>query len=343
LIRLSQSLEVCLQSEQHWKVGPILSDAIETRIKVLSNVMEQNVQVLRDFLLKNEMKVTFMLPARPWSTHFQPTWQSTPFSTSSSSSAYTSMTQLMAHLVRDWSNEGEAVRQSVYGWCLQQLSCPNDNKLRILVPGAGLARLAWDLACQGHAVEANEVSLPMAVLAHQILHSPKTVRVYPFLTDGWVNEANSELRYQPMDIHPPDWSVPVHLSYTVGDFLEVYGSATNPSSFDVVLTVFFLDTAPNILDYLILIFNLLKPGGKWIHVGPLQWHMEAQIYPAANELERVIQSLGFHIQHWSIDDTAMDYRLQEHTTRRSTKFEGYHPLRMVAVKETVGKQEYRPN
>eukprot|EP00879_Flechtneria_rotunda_P018353 GHRR01019250.1.p1 GENE.GHRR01019250.1~~GHRR01019250.1.p1 ORF type:complete len:148 (+),score=74.27 GHRR01019250.1:576-1019(+) len=43
-------------------------------------------------------------------------------------------------------------------------------------------------------------------------------------------------------------------------------------TFDAVVTSFFIDTAHNVLDYLEVIHHVLKPGGYWIHLGPLLWH-----------------------------------------------------------------------
>ena len=38
-------------------------------------------------------------------------------------------------------------------------------------------------------------------------------------------------------------------------------------SWDCIATVFFIDTAHNILKYIETIWNILKPGGYWINVG----------------------------------------------------------------------------
>ncbi|CRK34715.1 hypothetical protein BN1708_019593, partial [Verticillium longisporum] len=45
-------------------------------------------------------------------------------------------------------------------------------------------------------------------------------------------------------------------------------------TYDVVATVFFLDTAPNLVRYLETILSCLKPGGLLVNVGPLLWHFE---------------------------------------------------------------------
>lgn len=56
-----------------------------------------------------------------------------------------------------------------------------------------------------------------------------------------------------------------------GDFLDVMGPHT-ADTYDAVVTCFFIDTAHNVLDYLRRISLVLKPGGKWINLGPLLYH-----------------------------------------------------------------------
>ena len=55
-------------------------------------------------------------------------------------------------------------------------------------------------------------------------------------------------------------------------FQQVYSAEDYRSSKDVVVTSFFLDTARNVLDYIELIHQILKPGGHWINLGPLLYH-----------------------------------------------------------------------
>lgn len=61
---------------------------------------------------------------------------------------------------------------------------------------------------------------------------------------------------------------------SASDFLLLYGSEDQKDRFDAVATVFFLDTAPNIIRYIEVVQNCLKSGGLLINVGPLLWHFE---------------------------------------------------------------------
>mmetsp|Transcript_7563 Transcript_7563/g.13892 ORF Transcript_7563/g.13892 Transcript_7563/m.13892 type:complete len:161 (+) Transcript_7563:1839-2321(+) len=63
------------------------------------------------------------------------------------------------------------------------------------------------------------------------------------------------------------------MSMCAGEFLSCYSSQKN--EWDAIMTCFFIDTAPNILAYLKVIFAALKPGGVWINGGPLLWHWQS--------------------------------------------------------------------
>ncbi len=61
---------------------------------------------------------------------------------------------------------------------------------------------------------------------------------------------------------------------SASDFLLLYGAEDHKDSFDAVATVFFLDTAPNVIRYIEAIKNCLRPGGILVNMGPLLWHFE---------------------------------------------------------------------
>ena len=61
---------------------------------------------------------------------------------------------------------------------------------------------------------------------------------------------------------------------TAGDFILSYSTPDQTATFDAVITVFFIDTAPNLIRYIQTVRNALKPGGLWINIGPLLWHFD---------------------------------------------------------------------
>jgi len=79
------------------------------------------------------------------------------------------------------------------------------------------------------------------------------------------------------------------LSMCAGEFLEVY--ADDVACWDAVVTCFFLDTAPNAMEYVEAIERMLVPGGVWINFGPLMYHWCSS---AANERDdRFHRSMEF--------------------------------------------------
>lgn len=215
---------------------------------------------------------------------------------------------LFRQLVRDWSILGCDERESTYSPILEKLSefFIDPAGVRVLVPGAGLGRLVYELANRGFDVQGNEFSLIMLFTSELILnHSSKDKwDVYPFLFP-FSNVITSSDQCTPITV--PDLEISStlgNMSMTAGDFLEVYGREEEQNNWDCVVTCFFLDTAPNILKYLETIKRILKQGGYWINLGPLLYHFEGNdasvsIELTLEELTQVIEKLGYRIHHRS--------------------------------------------
>ena len=97
----------------------------------------------------------------------------------------------LKQFARDWSTLGSSERASAYDPILAALErymlCPTISaraEKRILVPGAGLGRLAFDIAKKGYSCQGNEFSFFMLVASHFVLNSTRTVGehvIYPFV------------------------------------------------------------------------------------------------------------------------------------------------------------------
>ena len=118
------------------------------------------------------------------------------------SMSYDSMEQVIVHLTRDWSTRGNLVRTRLYfdgilPTLANVLPPPHGAgtgegadlgaPLRVLVPGAGLGRLALELAARGYAVEVNECSGVMVSALHTIV-----AEILPNLHFG--DETSTEVR-----------------------------------------------------------------------------------------------------------------------------------------------------
>ena len=95
----------------------------------------------------------------------------------------------LKQIVRDWSDAGAAERQDCYGKILKKLEhqfphVEGRSLKKVLVPGAGLGRLAFEIAKLGFECQGSEFSLFMLIASHFILNkcqSANTHVVYPFI------------------------------------------------------------------------------------------------------------------------------------------------------------------
>ena len=74
-------------------------------------------------------------------------------------------------------------------------------------------------------------------------------------------------------------------------------------SFDAVCTVFLLDAVEDVEALLRTIWHVLKPGGYWLNLGPLQWHEHSRLKLSLGELLLAIREVGFTLEpaplNWS--------------------------------------------
>ncbi|KAH7418376.1 N2227-like protein-domain-containing protein [Cadophora sp. MPI-SDFR-AT-0126] len=188
---------------------------------------------------------------------------------------------------RDWSAEGSAEREACYGPVIKALKKEQETRsgpsMKVLVPGAGLGRLVFDLCCAGFDTEGNEISFHQLLASSYILNHCRKAQAHRLFP--WVHSfSNHRSRTNHLrsvlvpDIHPAATLAaveePGEMSMSASDFLLLYGDMDQKDSFDAVATVFFLDTAPNVIRYIEVIKNCLRKGGLLVNIGPLLWHFE---------------------------------------------------------------------
>ncbi|CAB1321632.1 unnamed protein product [Coregonus sp. 'balchen'] len=169
--------------------------------------------------------------------------------------------------VRDWSEAGQAERDSCYLPLIQEIQrlFPSNkcdvSKVSVLVPGAGLGRLACE--------KVNSMTL------------------YPWIHQFSNNKRSSD-QTRPIsfpDVNPQSLPPNSDFSMVAGDFQEVY---TEPNTWDCVATCFFIDTAHNVIDYVETIWNILKPGGNMAN--------ELSIELSYEDVREAILKYGFHLE-----------------------------------------------
>ncbi len=195
-------------------------------------------------------------------------------------------------LYRDWSAEGAAERAACYDPVVDEIRAHeighvgNKEDMRVLVPGAGLGRLVFEICRHGYSVEGNEISYHQLMASNWILNHTiegQQHDLYPFALEfSNVRSREDQLMSVKIpDVHPSSrlrsaegstMDPTDRMSMTAADFVVLYSQPMNRHRFDVVATVFFIDTAPNLIRYIKTVRNCLMEGGIWINHGPLLWH-----------------------------------------------------------------------
>ncbi|XP_030022319.2 carnosine N-methyltransferase [Manduca sexta] len=216
---------------------------------------------------------------------------------------------VLKNIVRDWSDMGAPEREQCYTPILEEMEerFPLDeisdrSQVKVLVPGAGLGRLAWEIAARGYMCQGNEFSLFMLFASNFILN--KCPEANKYTVHPWVHQYvnNVTCDHQLLaarfpDVRPSGDRPNRNFSMTAGDFLRVY---TESDEWWCVATCFFIDCAPNVIEFIERIYKILRPGGFWINLGPLLYHYSDM--PSANSIEppydlllEIIADVGFDI------------------------------------------------
>ncbi|KAL3494965.1 N2227-like protein-domain-containing protein [Aspergillus germanicus] len=210
----------------------------------------------------------------------------------------TSVVQAMKHFVRDWSEEGIIERQDSFPCVLKHLADMDrsERPLRVLAPGAGAGRLGYEIDALGDfEVTLNEWSAYMN-LVHRYatqVSTPNSITYHPYI-DWWSHHATT--REMQRGVTFPDWIPSTSKVVMVeGDFTSVFPDSES-GTYDVLVTLFFIDTARNLMAYLETIHRLLKPGGTWINLGPLLFGTGPWLQFSVDEIVLVSEALGFEFE-----------------------------------------------
>lgn len=231
-------------------------------------------------------------------------------------------------IVRDWTDLGAEERDQCYKPILNEIMSHFDvadmkrNQFKVvrkfkysyvrlcnyffllqLVPGAGLGRLVYEISLRGFFCEGNEFSLFMLIASNFILNRcliDNQFEIFPFCHQ-FVNNLKRDDPLVPCrfpDIsafqNPPKGE----MNMIAGDFVQVYGDPSQHNSWDCVCSCFFIDCANNIVEFLEIIYKILRPGGIFINYGPLLYHYcdvpkEISIEPSYEDIHEIIEKIGF--------------------------------------------------
>lgn len=216
-------------------------------------------------------------------------------------------------IARDWSAQSEKDRSLAYDPVIRAVeqaaedavsanAIENRESFTILVPGASLGRLAWELAKRGFAVQGVESSYLQLFLCNYILNGAATpenpLHLYPFAHHTGmvpsVNEQCKEVEFP--DVNPRQLRN-TNFSMVAGQFLELYD---DDKRWDCVATCFCVENSHSVVSFIRRIAKILKVGGVWINHGSLDFRYddsatEPSVEITAEEFELVIERAGMRI------------------------------------------------
>ncbi|KAL1519205.1 hypothetical protein AB1Y20_003465 [Prymnesium parvum] len=206
--------------------------------------------------------------------------------------AYDGLGAVWRQLANEWTGEGSvslgALRRRLCGLAAAH------SPASVLVPGCGMARLAWELArALPHArVLALDASEAQVGAARAMLRcaAPAAVRFHPFL-DEPRNALHARGRAAALDA--PDVAPAAEgggLRLERADFFEWARGA--PPQVECVVTCFFLDCLQDPVAAVEAVRDALAPGGLWLFAGPLAYHHWPQLSPPVEHLLTLAAEVG---------------------------------------------------
>lgn len=131
------------------------------------------------------------------------------------------------------------------------------------------------------------------------LPSSHSVSLHPFI-DWWSHRTTTASLTRSISFPDalPSLTQPSVL-LVEGDFTSALSSSAG--TYDVVVTLFFIDTAKNILSYLETTYQMLRPGGVWINFGPLLYGTNPSLQLSLDEVVALAEGLGFVFEEASAE------------------------------------------
>jgi len=201
--------------------------------------------------------------------------------------------QYIHYLYRDWGwpadpdGENERILASI------DKVVDSESLGRFLVVGAGACRLAYDLSRRDPNADTTVLDIDpfLFAAAHTVIRGGSLK----------LREANAEIDETRNVIKEWMLSAP-HGSLNENRFHFILADGLNPpfaeETFDTLLTPWFIDVVPSDLrDFVSKAYTLLKPGGRWLNIGPLSYRpdVSASRRFAREEVFELAERAGFRL------------------------------------------------
>ena len=203
------------------------------------------------------------------------------------------------YISRDWTINRKKERDMHYIPIIEKVKKYVPEQSKILIPGAALLRLGYELAKIGYNIDANDYNFTNFILCDYFFNYSKMNQFsYQPLIRSFSNYLTEDAVFR--QFYFPDENINLNgkgrIKMLAGDFTKLYNDKID--YYDCVITCFFIDTAKNVIEYIDVIEKVLKKGGIWINFGPLSYHWVGyQDIPTIelpyDKLREVIVNYGF--------------------------------------------------
>lgn len=243
------------------------------------------------------------------------------------------ISESLSHLCRDWSPEFQHELDPIMEYIESQLLLIrniNSERNMLVIPGCGVGYIPYYLSKKFPKiqVESIEWSNLMYICNQFVLNCKEDIELSPF-SQYYSNQI--DWKNQTRSIKIPLKNVTTentNLKSLWGDFRNYIPNKTNTLIDNIiVITVYFLDTAENVFEYLEIIESLSKYCGKelhWINVGPLKYGTRPMVQFTVDELKRLKQIRGWK----DIDSKVINKQpnLNGYVTNTDSLYQGYYGL-----------------
>ena len=220
------------------------------------------------------------------------------------------------YISRDWTFERKKEREIHYTPIIDAVKKYVPPKSKILIPGAALLRLGYELAKLDYNIDANDFNFMNVIFCDYFFNYSKMNQfTFQPLIRSFSNYLSEDAVFRKFSF--PDENINLEgkgkIKLQGGDFTKLYN---DKEVYDCVITCFFIDTAKNVLEYIDIIEKVLKKGGIWINFGPLSYHWVG--YPDIptielpyDKLKEVIINYGFEYIHEEKNKTVIYCEIED--------------------------------
>ncbi|KAI5951243.1 hypothetical protein KGF54_004317 [Candida jiufengensis] len=274
---------------------------------------------------------------------------------SNSSGSNYRVIEALGHYTRDWTPGSLSLELlPIFEYIASQLEILIDYRQKkdtvLIFPGSGLGRLAYEFAKWDYGAVYSIENSGLMNLFVDYNYSKDTTKshiIQPYIhTNSDFYSTESQFRsveYKPIG----ESNKPKNLHIVNEDFTTFEIPNRDQFKNVVVVSVFFLDTAENLITYLDTIEKLSKPSGKvergyWINAGPLKYGSAAQVELNADELKLARKELGWvdaQDVYTIYDPLALGNKtgLVGYLTDKESMWQGYYGLNLFTTSRKENK------